>query len=177
MADQFSNNKERTDEGLKSPALSERHEGVASQPAGEIKKTTEKFIEGVEGTREAVEGAEIVEFAEGHVGEEVKEDKKNAPGGGGALGMQAGTFDLSQIVLPSIEIMRTQIALKIKKEIYLLEREAAKIMSIHGQFSPLKLNGLVAKIRELKDILAHLAYAGAEALKSWWLKFVRGITI
>lgn len=178
MADQFSNNKERSDEGLKGPESAEKaekHERAERPGAREIKETAEKFIEGVS---EVVEGAEVAEFAEGQVGEQIKEGKKKAPGAGvGGAAAKAGLFDISQIVLPTIEVMRTQVALQIKKEIHLLEKEAAKIMSSPGQFSPFKLNGIVAKIRELKELLAHLAFATLETLKSWWLKFVKGITI
>lgn len=175
MADQFSNKQERPEDLLRGPEAKENAERSEKPGAKEIKKTSQEFIEGVS---EVVEGAEAAEFAEGYVGEEIKEGKKIAPGGGAGGQAQAGVFDITQIALPKIEIMRSQVSLQIAKEIHMLEKEAAKILSSgRRNFSPFKLNGVVAKIRELKEILAGLAYATLETLKGWWLKYVKGITI
>lgn len=174
MADQFSNNKERSEEPLKGPESTEKQKRQEKQDAKEIKETSEKFIEGVS---EVVEGTEAAEFTEGHVAEQEKKGKDKASTGGmGGAAAQTGVFDASQITIPKIEVMRSQIANQIEKQIHVLEKEAKRIMSRPGQFEPVKLNTVVAKIRELRELLANLAYATAETIKNWWLKFVKGIT-
>lgn len=173
MADQFSYKPERPEDLQRAPEGAEKTDGREKQGTKEIKETSDKFTEGVSGV---VEG---VEFTEGNVGEKVKEGKKVAPMGGGTTAGQTQTavFDMSQIVLPKIEVMRSQVSQQIKKEIVTLEKEAARMMRNPTNFSPFKLNAVVSKIRELKEILANLAYATMESLRGWWIKFVKGITI
>ena len=165
MADNVSKNTEKHEEIVK---VAEKPEKT-KHGEKEIKETSQEFVEGVS---EVVEGT--AEFVEGEVGEVAREGKKKAPvtgiKGGGAIKTD------SRGVPPTIEIMRIQIATQVKNEIRILEKEAAKLMSA-GKFNPSKLNGVVAKIRELKDILANLAYATKETLKSWWMKFVKEISI
>jgi hypothetical protein len=137
----------------------------------EIKEKSQEFIEGVS---EVVEGVESVETT-GEVAEELGEGKKKAPSAGGKGGTQGVQNLLEQISPPSIDIMRIQVATQIKNEIRILEKEVVRLMRSNASFHPFKLNKVVSKIRELKDILSGLAYATAETIKGWWMKFVRGI--
>lgn len=111
----------------------------------------------------------------GDVSENVKEGKKKFTGGSGTKAQTTATKVAKKITPPSVEVMQTQIAVKVKKEIIVLEREAAKL-SHSRNFNPFQLNAVVAKIRDLKEILASLSYATLETLKGWWFKYVKGIT-
>jgi hypothetical protein len=171
MAQQFSKNPEKGDEHLKSPERPDKSLTHEKSGAKEIHEKSKEFVEGVS---EVVEGVEMAESADSNVGEKAGEGKNRSP----ASGMKsAGTTSTTttQTAEPTIEVMQIQIATQVKKEIRLLEKEASKIMS-SGQFAPYKLNGIIAKIRELKDILANMAYAAAETIKDWWVRFVKGIT-
>ncbi len=75
--------------------------------------------------------------------------------------------------IPSLEIMRIQISTQINKEIKMLEKEANMMMLNPASFNPFKLNGIVSRIRDLKDILSNLAIATVETMKGWWIKFVK----
>ncbi len=71
--------------------------------------------------------------------------------------------------------MQIQVSTKIEKEIRILEKEMAKLMSAHrSNFSPHKLNDVIARIRSLREILANLVYSTADAIKALWLKYVKG---
>jgi len=169
MADNFGKNPEKHEVAEKS---GERTEKI-KHGEKEIKETSKGFVEGVS---EVVEGSEVVEFATGEVAEKSGEGKNRAPAGGG----KASTNQAIQVkssAPPTIEIMRIQVSTQVKNEIRLLEKEASKLLNSPGNFNPFKLNGIVAKIRELKDILASMAYATAETIKGWWMKYVKGITI
>jgi hypothetical protein len=141
---------------------------------GESKEISEKSREFVEGVSEVVEGAETAETT-GEIAEGISEGKKKAPTGGTKSGT-TGSAAVSKEIPPSIEIMRIQVATQIKKEIRILEKEAAKLMKGTGGFHPFKLNMVVSRIRTLSDILSGLAYATAETMKNWWMKYVKGIT-
>jgi len=155
------------------PGESGRREGKGISEKDE-KEIVEKSREFVEGVSEVVQGAETVETA-GEVSEEMSEGKKKASGGGSGKNQQDQDVGIKATMPPSIEIMRIQVSTQIKNEIRMLEKEAARLMSSPGGFQPFKLNTVVAKIRELRDILSSLAYATADALKGLWLKFVKGI--
>lgn len=141
------------------------------------KEIIEKSREVGKGLSEVVEGAESVEGVEttGEVSEKSGEGRNKASSGLGK-GSGASMGDIKKEPPPSIEIMRIQVSTQIRKEIRLLEKEAARLMRSPGSFHPFKLNMIVAKIRELKDILSGLAYATAETMKTWWMRFVKGIT-
>ena len=131
---------------------------------GEIAHEVTEMIENAEGE---------VEAGDGNVNEKSKEGKNKYAGSSG--NQSTATKVAKKITPPSLEVMRTQIGVKIKKEIIILEREAAKVS--HGShFNPFQLNDIVAKIRDLKEILACLSYATLETLKNWWFKYVKGIT-
>lgn len=175
MADLSAKNSERESEhqglheGAEKPNVS-----LKKPESKEIKETSKEFVEGVS---EVVETTEAAEFAEGNVSEKAGEDKKKVSGGSLKRGTAVtGGAVAAMVDAPPIEMMQSQIAAMVKKEIRVLEKEAKKMMSNPGSFSPFKLNGILTKIRQLKDILANLGYAAAETVKDWWLKFVKGIT-
>jgi hypothetical protein len=173
MADKVSKNTEHREEG---PAKKEApgRPSVAGRKEKEIKETSKGFLEGVS---EIVEGTEAAEISEGEVSENVKEGKSTSPSAGFKQGAGNAGEASRKAAEPSIEIMRIQVATQIKQEIRILEKEAAKLLRNPSSFSAFKLNGIIAKIRELKDILSGLAYATVETIKGWWMKFVKRITI
>jgi hypothetical protein len=134
----------------------------------EIIATSKEFVEGVS---EVVQGVEEAEGAEGNITELSAEDKRKIGDAGGGASAASKKREM-----PSIEIMQIQVATQIKKEIRILEKEAAKMIKNPNEFSAFKLNGIIAKIRELKDILASMAFATVDAIKGWWVKFVKGLT-
>ncbi|GEM_PF-4915539 len=149
---------------------SEKHQGPEHGDKAKLRQLRE--------TKEGV--GEIVDvMPTGEVAEEMREDKKKAGAGGfgGIAAQDPQAVIAKQLKMPSVEIMRKQVAVEIKKQIKLLEHEAHKIMMNPAGFSPFTLNGVVSKIRELKEILGQLAFATVEALKGWWMKFVKNITI
>jgi hypothetical protein len=168
MANKISQN---TEKNINAPSEKQRPGQKEEQKEREIRETSKEFIEGV---NELVEGVEAAEVSEGEVSESAKEGKRKAPTG--AIGATDKAAVASK-AMPSIEIMQIQIATQVKNEIKVLEKQAARMLRNPAEFSAFKLNGIVAKIRELKDILAGLAYATVETVKGWWMKFVKGITI
>ncbi len=174
MADSFAKNPEREEEKIHGREGAEKHAQAEKHGAKEIKQTSREFVEGVS---EVVEGSEVAETAEGNVAEEERKGKNKFPAGGMPGGSVAGKFGADEKAeIPPIEVMQSQIATMIRKEIRILEKEAKQIMFSSKKFSPFKLNGIISKIRMLKDILANLGYAAAETVKGWWMKFVKGIT-
>ncbi len=173
MANQISKSAEKKEAPLRGPEAPGIGVSREKSSGKEIKETAKELIEGVS---EVVEGAEAAEVVEGRVGETTKEGKKKTAGGiKTGVGAVAGLQKVS--APPTIEIMRIQVSTQIKNEIRILEKEAVKLMTGGANFQPFKLNGIVAKIRELKNILANLAYASVETIKGWWMRFVKDITI
>jgi len=154
----------------------ERKEAESSQKLEDQQKVSIEKLD-TSDVRAGLENAEVM--TTGEVSEDVKEDRKvfNGAAGSATAAQTAQAALAKQVKIPSVEIMRKQVAVEIRKEIRLLEHQAKKIMSNPSEFSPFTLNGMVSKIRELKEILGQLAYATVENLKSWWMKYVKGITI
>lgn len=129
--------------------------------AREVREASKEFIEGV---------SEVVESVEtGEVAEKTREDKRKGPQGSfpATTGQQVKA-QLKSLILPRIEVMQIQIATAINKEIAFYEKQADRVSD-----KPFELNMVVAKIRELKDILSSLTHVTLETLKGWWLKFVK----
>ena len=146
----------------------------SAQQSKEFLKASQNFIEGLSSIVESGETGEIKEFAEGNVGE-VTTEGKTKQAGGAIKGGAAAVTEKKEKPLPSIEIMQIQVSTKIEKEIRVLEREAARLMSSgKANFSPHKLNDVVARIRTLREILANLVYYTADAIKALWMKYFRG---
>ena len=153
----------QVDHPVSTPETHEKKEG-GKREHHKLRETSREFVEGV---------AEVVGET-GEVSEEVKEGKKVAP----TAGMGGGSDDdggvaPKAVFFPKIELMQGQIAKAIRHEIETLEKEARKMTSNPMEFKPFALNGVVAKIRELKDILANLTHVTMETLKTWWLKYVK----
>ncbi len=133
----------------------------------ESRELREQSHEVGEGIAEVVEGVESAESAE--VSETTGEDKKKGPQGKiPQTGGKKIAFDLKPIDFPKIEVMQIQIATAIKKEIAVLEQEAARVSD-----KPFELSVVVGKIRELKDMLSNLTHVTIETIKGWWMKFVK----
>lgn len=143
-------------------------------PSKELQKASHEFREGLTGVEAGMENAEGVENRE--VSEGLQEDKKSGPAGSLKTGTAQAVQKKAQVKLPRVEVMRTQIAKEIKRQIKVLEHQAEK-MSRKATFNPFTYNGVVSKIRELKFILANLANITFETLKGWWMKFVKNISI
>jgi hypothetical protein len=143
----------------------------------EFLNASKDFLQGLSSIVEAGDTSEISEFIEGEISEATSEGKNRAPGGSG-VGASATKQILKkkEYSLPSIEIMQIQVSTKIEKEIRVLEREAAKLMSASAaNFSPHKLNSIIAQIRSLRELLANLVYSTADAIKSLWMKYVKNV--
>lgn len=157
----FGNNPEKMKGPLKP------HENAAEQS-----KELHKISEQVEGK---LENAEVM--TTGEVSEDLKEGNSKYSGGGTAGIQTRQHAKPQQIQIPPLEVMRKEVAVEIEKQIHLLQQEAKQMMKNPHKFTPFSLAGVVAKIRELKDILGQLAYATFDTLKTWWLKYVKNITI
>jgi|GEM_PF-2659995 len=149
--------------------------GQKEKPGKEENVIQEKSQQFVEGVSEVVEGAEGAETT-GEISEQVGESRKKVSSGGGGISPRGSVAQMDTKTPPSIEIMRIQVATQIRNEIRVLEKEVNRLIRGSGSFHPFKLNMLMSKIRELRDILSGLAYATTETIKGWWIKFVKGIT-
>lgn len=169
MANSASTNKEK-EGGLVSAQEKAR---VGSEQSREVLEASKSFIEGLSSIVEAGENSEISEFNEGNVGEVSGEGKNRAAGGAAKGG--AAKARKKEVPEPSIEIMQIQVSTKIEKEIRILEKEAAKLMSAgKSNFSPHKLNAVIGRIRSLREILANLVFSTADSIKTLWIKYVKG---
>ena len=143
------------------------------QESKEIKEKAGAFKEGLS---EVVDMSEVAEVSDDEVSEQTGEDKKRGPQGKIKTGKAAAVKKI--FTIPSVEVMQTQIATRVKKEIAVLTHEAEKLANAgKHDFSPFHLNEVLGKIRRLREILSALAYASAESIKNWWLEFVKGNTI
>lgn len=144
---------------------------------GSSEKRSEKQQESVE-IQEALQGSEVAEFVEGNIAETVGEGKEKAPSSqtGSSQKVQAGDSSVSPrpISIPNVDVMRVQVSTRVKKEIAELEKKANRIMRNPSKAEPFQLNLLISRIRYLRSILAQLAHATSEGVKSLWKKFVKG---
>lgn len=123
----------------------------------------------------AVEGSEVAEFIEGNISEVIGEDKKKAPQGGKSgivKSVSESTAKEKTPPVPSVEVMRSEISDKVKKEVVALERK----LRSPGKTEPYDMNNIVSRIRYLRNILAQLAHATSEGVKNLWQKFVKGVS-
>ncbi len=171
MADNLGNNRE----SLHPSEL--QKDNVQERKSEQLSKEVQKTSEFVEGGLDVLDG---VEAGNEQISENVSERKSGAPAAKAprTSSAQATQAALKPIKVPTVEVMRNQVAKEIEKQIKVLEKEAKKIMhSSNQQFSPFALNGVLMKIRELKEILANLAFVTFETVKAWWMKFVKNISI
>ena len=172
MANPISNNQEKE----RSVSSSVERQPDKQQSSREFLNASKDFLNDLSNIVEAGDTSEISEFVEGAVSETTGESKNKAPQGSGKKASSTGVEVKKEKPLPSIEIMQIQVSTKIEKEIRVLEKEAAKLMSASGSdFSPHKLNSVIAQIRSLREILANLVYSTTDAIKSLWLKYVKNV--
>lgn len=163
MADKIKNNREIA--GKTGPERKEHKDDSGFEELGERRR---EFIEGVS---EVVEGAESSEGVADKVSDRTGEDKRKAASGGAVADVKTG----KPLTIPDVDVMIIQISTKIKKELSALEKERKRLMKNPAKFSPFKLNEIMMRIRELRDILADLAYQTADNIKQLWQKFVKGV--
>ncbi len=168
MTSPLSNNKEKNEREKGAGSLSENQKSLESE---KISETSSNFEKGVS----TLVDKEGMEFSDGDVSEDEGKGKQTISSSfsGSSSAAQVAT---KTIVLPTVEVMRKQVAVEIHKQIDKLEKQAHK-MSKQAHFSPFELNAVIGKIRRLRDILANLAYVTAEGLKTWWFEFVKGNTV
>ncbi|MDP2642592.1 MAG: hypothetical protein Q8P62_02005 [Candidatus Peregrinibacteria bacterium] len=126
----------------------------------------------------AIESGESGESVESGVsnGEvsEANSSRKDAGSQGTISGMTYAQVKAALLNnIPVESKMRAQIKTEIEKEIKYLHKKAMKMVGKRDNF--FELNNVMKKIRELKGILAMLAKAGYEAMKTLWLRFVHGV--
>ena len=165
MTSTLSNNREKN----------EREKGLISSLDQEKSIDTGKITELEKGVSQQIENQEISEFESGDVSENEGKGKQTLGSGKASSGAVAQST-AKTIVPPTVDVMRKQVAVEIHKQIDKLQKQAHKIAA-QSQFSPLELNIVISQIRRLRDVLANLAYATAESLKTWWFEFVKGITV
>lgn len=178
MADNFGHNQEQVEKPtFEAPQKLEKDQPLQQKEQlqkAEVREVADQFMKSVEG----VEKQESAVDAMGNVSEEGTVMKEKAKGGSfGGTAQTTAAAALKPLKIPKVEVMRSQIAKEIKRQIRVLEGEASRIMMNPMGFNPFTLNGVVTKIRELKEMLANLAYVTLETLKSWWMKFVKNISI
>jgi len=158
---------------LKSSEVYSSPETSASEkPAQKESREVKEAVTAGKEAVEAIEGMESVE-ATGEVSEANSSRKE-----GGKQGMISG-MTYAQVKaallnnLPEESKMRGQIKTEIEKEIKYLHKKAMKMVGKKDNF--FELNNVMKKIRELRGILAMIAKASYDALKTLWLRFVHGV--
>lgn len=134
----------------------------------------EKAHEIIEGISEMAESTEVSEIIDQKITEKSSEGKNKAAGGGFKKSDQGSANKGLSSSIPRVEVMRIQIATRVKKEIIALEREAKKILKSPGKMEPFQLTMVVSKIRRLRELLASLAFATKETLIKLWEQYVKG---
>jgi len=120
-------------------------------------------------TREAIEEAEIP------TGEISEEEKRAQEGYAGAKGAGKITTGAKKTVpsLPDIKVMKKEVEKSLKEEMKDLRKKINHVMNKGGTLEAYQLNGLIAQLRRLQEILASLAHATGEFVKELWYKYVK----
>ncbi|MBD3156928.1 hypothetical protein GF369_03810 [Candidatus Peregrinibacteria bacterium] len=135
------------------------------QEEHEVRET--KTAVGIE-AGDIIEGAE---FTTGNVSEKEKKKKESYAGSNGqAHGTQKGS---KKKPYPSVQKMSSRVEKELKKEIRDLKKKVKTVMKKGGTMDAVQLNTLMARLRQLKEALASLAYATADAIKDMWHKYVK----
>ncbi len=151
-----------------SPSEEKSSERSSQKESKEVKEAAASAKEAI-GTIEGVESVEVT----GEVSE-VNSSKKEGGMQGTISGMTYAQVKAALLKnMPTEPEMRRQIEKEIKHEIKYLHAKAMKMVGKRDNF--FELNNVMKKIRELRGILAMLAKAGYEAMKTLWLRFVHGI--
>lgn len=145
--------------------LEKRHEG--QKP--ESKEVHEAKSEVGAEAGEIIEGAEI---PSGKISESEKK-KKEGDSGGTAGKATTQSTKIEEEKLPSVKRMSSQVENELKKEIKDLHKKIKSVMKKNGAVDAAQLNTLMARLRQLKEVLASIAYATADAIKEMWYKYVQ----
>lgn len=160
---------------------------LKQEQSADIKETLSSTAADITPGLEAMEFAEqiegVTEGANERVSEKISEkpsEKKGFAFGGQQKVSKKGKT-IAQIKaellksLPSEEVMKGQIESEVKKEMRWLKTRSVLISMGIKQGSAFELNNIAKKLRELRNILAMLAQAAVDTLKSLWLRFVHGV--
>lgn len=141
------------------------------------KENAEKLSRLTEETREEIEFGEIVDRKRVSEATEVKEGEKGAKAAAGAKAKREKTPAQIRAELiaskPSESQMKREIKAELNIEMKELKRKLRKIKDTVGY--AFEVNNVIAKMRQIKEVLASLVTATYEVLKSIWLKVVHGI--
>ncbi|MBN1494704.1 hypothetical protein JW911_03140 [Candidatus Peregrinibacteria bacterium] len=134
----------------------------------EHKEHEAEILVGTE-TREAIKEAVIPS------GEVSEKEKKAQEGyaGPAVSGTAAQGAAIKISTLPSLKVMKKEVERSLKKEMKELRKKIRHIMDKGGPVEAYQLNGLIAYLRRLQEILASLAHATGEFIKDLWLKYVK----
>lgn len=144
-------------------------------PEKSAKKDSREVKEAVRVGKEALGTIESIESVEatGEVSE-VSSAKKEGGMQGTISGMTYAQVKAALLQnMPTEREMVKQIETQIRQEIKVLHKRAMKMVAQKGSF--FEINNIMKKVRELRGILAMLAKASYEALKTLWLRFVHGV--
>jgi len=123
-----------------------------------------------------IEAGEIIEGAEVSSGEitETEKGKKESDTGGTTSGKTVRqTEQIAKPTYPSVKRMTANVEKELKKEIKDLHKKIKSVMKRSGNLDAAQLNILMAKLRQLKETLASLAYATADIIRDMWRKHVK----
>lgn len=125
-------------------------------------------------TEIGIEAGEIIEGTELSADEVSESEKKKKEGDtGGAAGTKTQTNQIQEEKFPSVRKMSSQVEKELRKEIRDLHKKVKSVMKRSGNLDAVELNSLMARLRQLKEALAELAYATADAIKDLWYKYVK----
>lgn len=124
-------------------------------------------------TAVGIEAGDIIESAEFTTGDvsEREKKKKESYARGGQTRSEKG--DIKKHPYPSVQKMSSRVEKELKKEIKDLKRKVKTVMRKGKTVDAVQLNTLMARLRQLKEALASLAYATADAIKDMWYKYVK----
>jgi len=142
------------------------HEKPEAKTSQEERKA--EITVGIE-TREAIEEAEI---PTGEISEEEKRTQEGYAGGSGA-GKAASGAQKAVPSLPGVKVMKKEVEKSLKDEMKDLRKKINNVMNKGGGLDAYQLNGLIAQLRRLQEILASLAHATGEFVKELWYKYVK----
>jgi len=134
----------------------------------EKEKREAEISVGIE-TREAIEGTEI---PSGEVSEKEGEAKEGYAGTASGKTAAGGAL-VKKERIPEVNVMRKEVERSVKKEMKELQKKIRHVMEKSGTVDAYQLNGLIANLRKLQEILASLVYATGEFIKNLWLKYVK----
>jgi hypothetical protein len=138
------------------------------RPEAEREKREAEISVGIE-TREAIEGAEI---PSGEVSEKEGEAKEGYAGTADGKTTPGGAL-VKKEKIPDVKVMRKEVERSVIQEMKLLQKKIRHVMEKSGTVDAYQLNGLIANLRKLQEILASLVYATGEFIKDLWLKYVK----